>query len=101
MTTRPPDLSRVEALTDEPPRLVLLMRSRISSSSKPDALDHHGDRVHLGRGMTRTLVNSLHGVRVRRLREAPHHARVRIPPCPLKVDAFLALNVEVSLMSRL
>ena len=65
------------------------------------ALDLHRNRVDLRGGVTRPLVNSLDCVRVWRLREAPHHARVRIPPCSLEVDALLALNVEISLMSRL
>lgn len=51
--------------------------------------------------MTGAFVDSLHGVRVWSLGDAPDHARVGIPPCTLKVDTFLALDIQIGLMSRL
>jgi hypothetical protein len=51
--------------------------------------------------MPGTLVNPLDSFGVWSFREAPHHPRFRIAPCPLKVDTFLALDVQIGLMGCL
>src|SRR6188472_1872608 len=51
--------------------------------------------------MARALMDALDRVRVRRLGDAPDHARLRIAPRSLEVDVLFALDVEVGLVGRL
>ena len=51
--------------------------------------------VYLVRRVPGALVDSLHGVGARCLREAEHHPALRVSPGVLEVDPFLVLNGEV------
>ena len=64
-------------------------------------LDLDGDGVDLCGRVAGALVDALDRVGVRRLGDAPHHARLRIAPGALEVDILVALDVEVGLVSRL
>jgi hypothetical protein len=73
-------------------------RSVVSDAHDSD-LDR--DRVDLGCGMARSLVDLLHGFGIRGFGHAPDHPGLGVSPRSLEVDALLALDIKVGLMCGL